>query len=262
MKDILLVDDLPIMLPPSDTDDREAAIQSFLKKLVEAFQTVNMGLTVLPYSDIAKFINSFSEWSKVVDMSGLVENPFTSIKLSRTYFDLGSLFDAQKWWWYKIQWEISTLYWSRDLMLFDDVVFSWNTLKAIIDQCSIWVKEVFALYSAKKDISWIQITSLLSWQRFNNVFDWRDLLWIAKWWWASLENWSWVPFLYQGLLAKYLWLDVKDTITKLFLEAINSANYDLYNALWLINTKLSDFSRFAWLNTWKPQMTIGDLCNN
>gem|GEM_PF-4560499 len=61
MKDILLVDDLPIMLPPSDTDDREAAIQSFLKKLVEAFQTVNMGLTVLPYSDIAKFINSFSE---------------------------------------------------------------------------------------------------------------------------------------------------------------------------------------------------------
>jgi len=128
--------------------------------------------------------------------------------------------------------------WKKDIILCDDWLFSWDTLKSVINYVKeLWVlvKEIRVIlnFTNSDNLGWIPIISMYE---PSNCIDWldeRDLFYWTKNWWASFFNWNtlnWLPYVSTNKIASKK-ASIPEEKSNFFCESIIDLNKQVWEEL-------------------------------
>lgn len=130
--------------------------------------------------------------------------------------------------------------WKKELIITDDGIFSWSTIKSILDKVKeAWVKEpkirVALNFSWSNFLEWTEIQSMEKAPRDLIVdrIDERDFYYWADLWWASFFNGvniNWLPYIYSKEVVEKK-ASIPRQASEIFRSTMLQLNIDLYTLL-------------------------------
>ncbi len=244
-------------------------------------------VTFIPYQEAINFFQeNYKEDEFIIwlDDQTYIKTPWFNFSSTRTYDSLSDVISKQ--WNYHLmqrtgEWLLEqqeNLYnsivsaWVNEVILCDDGIFSWDTLKGILKMLEhMWVsvKEIRVVlnFSDQSEVLGIPIVSLYQPENYTDWLDERDLVYWAKNSWASFldhDSIVWVPYIAHPTIANKKWTIPQES-SQYFCWEFIKLNQEIYaqieSILWRIIT-LEDTPRIRYLQSlyWK-KTPINEVLN-
>lgn len=158
----------------------------------------------------------------------------------------------------------------KEIVLCDDWLFSWDTLKDVINilkSTNVKIKEIRVIlnFTWKSDLNWIPIKSMY---KNNTCIDWldeRDLFYWTKNWWASFFQWTtlnWLPYISNTKVASKK-ASIPEESSKLFCDSMIDLNKQVWKELEKNKSKLIRLANLPriWylLNSYDRNLSIWEI---